>query len=344
MYLADRDIRGLLPTMDVKTDNEEFPFLPDQQVQPCSIDLRLSNVFWIPTKRTTVDLRRPQLLEISPRHYWKRVVLKRGECLTIKPKELLLARVYESFTMPAEYAGKIGGRSSFARMGLMVHCSADLINPGFRGHVPMQLVNLSHNPIKVFPYLPICQLHLVKLTSIPQKLYGEVELQSKYMDDDGGPSYWWRDKRVKQLQQAMGEVDIAATIQNEVIRLIGDQDIEVFERLEELVAKMPHASFENAEALLENFSRSEDRRRFWLKLLRGGITALFPLMLSVSLGSMVEQPIGFWHKVFWIATAISLPLSFVAFRTELGGFLGNKELRQIKRGQEAQKILNHTIT
>lgn len=221
MYLCDRDIIELLPQLKICTDNKDFPFVPDEQIQPCSIDLRLSNVFWIPARRGAIDLRKSRLLELSPRRHWKKVVLKPGESITIKPDRLLLGRIYEKFAMPVQSAGEIEGRSSFARMGLMVHCTGDFINPGYRGHMPLQLVNLGPNAIKVFPYVPICQLKLVRLSGRPARLYGERELQSKYMDDDGGPSYWWRDKRIRRLQKTLGEIDIAIAIQNSILDTIG---------------------------------------------------------------------------------------------------------------------------
>jgi len=331
MYLIDRDIRGLLEQMDICTDNEEFPFLPDEQIQPCSVDLRLSNVFWVPTRRATIDLRKSRLLELSPRRYWKRVVLRSGECITLKPGKLLLGRIHEKFTIPVECAGKIEGRSSFARMGLMIHCTGDFINPGYRGHMPLQLVNLGSNAIKIFPYLPICQMKLVRLSGKPERLYGERELQSKYMDDDGGPSYWWRDKRMKKLQEKLGEVDIAIAIQDDILETIGVQEPELIERFERLVGEMPGADLENAEALLDSFAKSEDRRRFRVRLAKAVLSALFPFFLSISLGCLVEQPIGPIHIAFWIATVIALPISWCAFRFELGECLGEKELWRIRQ-------------
>lgn len=330
MYLCDRDIRALLPQMDICTHDPGFPFVPDEQIQPCSIDLRLSNVFWIPTRRGTIDLRRSRLLELSPRRYWKRVVLRLGESITIRPGHLLLGCIYEKFTVPTECAGKIEGTSSFARMGLMVHCTGDFINPGYRGHMPLQLVNLGPNPIKVFPYLPICQLKLVRLSGRPDHIYGERELQSKYMDDDGGPSYWWRDKRIKQLQQTLGEVDIALTIQNNILDTIGFQEPEVLERFERLVAKLPSADLENANMLLDTFAKSEDRQRFRDRMAKSVLCALFPLFLSLSLGCLVEQPIGRWHIAFWVAAAISLPVSLLAYRYELGDYFGERELWELR--------------
>ncbi|MEW6621008.1 MAG: dCTP deaminase [bacterium] len=244
MYLCDKDIYKKLPEINFVANNSENPFVPDDQIQPCSVDLRLDNIFWIPRKRFTIDLRKTKLLEIEPRRYYKKVILNKGEHITLKPGKLLLGRIYEEFTIPNECAGKISGRSSFARLGIMIHLTGDFINPGYRGHMPLQLINFGNNPIKIFPYIPICQLQLVKVSDLPNRLYGVSELQSKYMNDDGGPSYWWRDKRIKKLQKALGEVNVAISIQESILQIIGKQEPEVIERLEKRLSKCSHDDLE----------------------------------------------------------------------------------------------------
>ena len=214
MYLTDTEIRARLLELSFVCDNPQYPFVPDDQIQPCSVDLRLSNVFWEPSRRSTIDLRKSHLLELAPRRYWRKRVLKFGDHITLRPGRLLLARVYEMFAIPNDCAGRIEGRSSFARLGLSVHCTGDFLNPGYRGHMPLQLINFSPNPIRIFPYLPICQLMLIPLSSSPEKTYGAAELQSKYMDDDGGPSYWWRDKRIQNLHKLLAQRSVEDRIQH----------------------------------------------------------------------------------------------------------------------------------
>lgn len=334
MYLIDKDIWEYLPELSFVSDNPEYKFKPDEQIQPCSIDLRLSNVYWVPTKHSAIDLRRARLLELSPRRYWKKVVLKPGECVTIKPGGFILARIHEIFTIPVDCAGKIEGRSSFARMGLMIHCTGDFINPGWRGHMPLQLVNFNPNPIKLFPYIPICQLKLVKLSGIPQRLYGERELQSKYMDDDGGPSYWWRDKRIKRLQKTFGDVDVSIAIQRDVLDTIGIQEPEVLERFDNCVREKRVCDIENAETLLDEFAKDENQRKLRDSLAKNALTSLFPFFLAISVGSFLEQPIGFWHYLFWLITCVSGPISYFALRYELGSYLTSKELWHIRQSSK----------
>jgi deoxycytidine triphosphate deaminase len=304
VYLTDNEIRERLGELEFVCDNPEYPFAPEDQIQPCSIDLRLSNVFWEPSRRSPIDLRRSQLLELAPHRYWRQRVLKLGDHITLRPGRLLLGRVYEMFVIPKNCAGKIEGRSSFARLGLSVHCTADFLNPGYRGHMPLQLMNFSPNPIRIFPYLPICQLMLVPLAQQPAKTYGAAELQSKYMDDDGGPSYWWRDKRIAQVQAIFRSSDIALETQEFLLRRIGVVDPEIIERFERFVEHMPSAKRESADTILDTFSRGEDRLRVRDRITKGASYALFGIFGSATVGSFFIRPFGLLHYFIWTVTAL----------------------------------------
>src|SRR5208337_5350450 len=98
--------------------------------------------------------------------------------------------------------------------------------------------------IRIFPFIPICQLILIKLTSLPSRLYGTEELQSKYMDDDGGPSYWWRDKRIRALQQVFTEKSVELFVQERILEKIGIQEPEIIERFERFITKKPGITHE----------------------------------------------------------------------------------------------------
>lgn len=258
MYLSDKDLKENWKELNVECDRTDCNDDCESHIQPSSIDFCLSNIFWEPIKRKAIDLRKRALLELAPRRYWKKKVLRKNEYITLKPGKLLLGRVAAKFTIPKDCAGKIEGRSSFARMGLGIHCTCDYINPGYRGHMPLELYNYGPNPIKIFPYIPICQLILIRLSSETNRLYGVEELQSKYMDDDGGPSYWWRDKRIKSLQKVFSDKSVEIFVQEQLIEKIGVQEPEIIERFESLVEKKPEISNENADLLLEEFTKSEN--------------------------------------------------------------------------------------
>ncbi|TAL51157.1 dCTP deaminase [Patescibacteria group bacterium] len=251
--------------------------MPEEQIQPASIDLRLDSVFWRQTSRSTIDLRRSKLLELSPRRYWTKSHLDPGECVVLKPGQMVLGRTFEVFTIPTTCAGKLEGRSSFARMGIAVHCSADFINPGYRGRMPLQLINHGKAPVRIFPHIPVCQLVLVKLSSEPDRAYGARELSSKYMDDDGGPSYWWRDKRIRGLQKAIGEHDVAQHIQDAILDIVGHREPELIERFESTVNRMRVGELSNADDVLDRFARYEDHRRLVSGIRRGVLVGAAPV-------------------------------------------------------------------
>jgi deoxycytidine triphosphate deaminase len=309
VYLADRDIRDLLPDLAIRTEHPEHEFDEGEQIQPCSIDLRLSNVVWRRRKAhwarrwlrrgPTVDLRKSHVEEIDPRREWRKVVLTDGESVTIRPGEVLMTRIYERFRIPDGFAGKVEGRSSYARIGLAVHCTGDFINPGWSGFMPLQLCNASPFPIKVLPYLPICQLMIIRLSSEPERTYGDEELASKYVNDDGGPSYWWRDRSVKELHSRLGNANVPVGIQNEIVDIVRFEDAELLERFERFVGRKRTGEVENADSVLDEFARKEGRRR-WLDRAMG---FPFAVGLAFSLGLLLVayEP---WHIGVWAATLL----------------------------------------
>jgi deoxycytidine triphosphate deaminase len=334
VYLADRDIRALLPELGIEGPDPDRPFSPDQ-IQPCSIDLRISNVFWKPSRRRrlsrrlllwrrayVVDLRRSGAHDLDPLRDWKRLQLAEGDALTIKPKEVLMARVYERFRVPPGYAGKIEGRSSFARLGLAVHCTGDFINPGWHGYMPLQLFNAGPYPIRVTPYLDICQLMLIPLTALSQRNYGDPDLQSKYVNDDGGPSLWWRDRRVRELQRRLGERHATERMKREVIDLVRFTDVDLFERFEDFVAKQKIGDIDYGAQLLERFAEKEDRRRLIDSLALGSNLVLLPALI----GSLF-LPFSLLTALLGLLTLLGVLGGLRGYFRRDGGYLGRKELR-----------------
>ena len=108
MQASDRQIRELLSRLDFATEPGFSAFSAAEQVQPASIDLRLSGVFWKPLRLFTIDLRRSKLLEISPRRYYRKVQLEQCESIILKPRELLLGRTLEEFSVPNGFAADLG--------------------------------------------------------------------------------------------------------------------------------------------------------------------------------------------------------------------------------------------
>jgi deoxycytidine triphosphate deaminase len=337
VYVSDHELRGLLGEMDLggADDGAAAAFDPDTQIQPCSIDLRISNVFWKPSRRRrivrrlgrrvgSVDLRHAGAHDLEPLRDWKQYVLEDGETLTIKPGGILMGRIHERFRIPPAYAGKIEGRSSFARLGLSVHCTGDFINPGWHGFMPLQLYNAGPYPIRVTPYLMVCQLMLIRLVSEPEQTYGDPGLQSKYVNDDGGPSKWWRDRSVLDLQKRLGEVHISGTLQVEILERVRFVDPEVLERLRDYVTHLQIGQIENRQALLENFARLEDRRRLADRV----AIAAVPVLAAAVLASLFALPIGIGHIVLYVLTVVAIFFGFRGYLRQDSGYLGHNELKQ----------------
>lgn len=331
MYLSDNQLREKWKELNIECDKVGCELDCYNQIQPSSIDLCLSNVFWEPVKKRIIDLRKSRLLELDPRRYWKKKVLRKNECITLRPGKLLLGRVAAKFTIPNDCAGKIEGRSSFARLGLGIHCTGEYINPGYRGHMPLELYNYGPNPIKIFPYIPICQVMLIKLTSIPSRLYGLEELQNKYMDDDGGPSYWWRDKRVRSLQQVFTEKNVELYVQEKLLAKIGIQEPAIVERFESLVERKPRISNENADALIDEFTCSEDRLRTKDKVIKGLAIAILPILAAAAIGVAFTEQITYLHYTLWAGTLFSLWPFIWALKDNPKEYLGATELSRLQK-------------
>lgn len=337
MYLADKDIRAVLPLMHLQCSHPNHGFDEATQIQPCSIDLRVSPIFWRPSRRRrlwrrlltrrehTVDLRRSQIQDLDPLRDWKKVELQEGESLTLKPGQIIMGRIYERFRVPPGYAGKIEGRSSFARLGLMVHCTGDFINPGWQGYMPLQFYNAGPYPLRLTPFLDVCQLMLVRLTQESERTYGDAELQSKYANDDGGPSLWWRDQRVRALQTRLGEVHATERMQQQIVSLVRFEDPDVLERFQDYVRRSRVDDVESADALLEAFAVREDRRRLLDKLALGAPAVL----LGTALGSLFAD-VWPWQIVAWLVALASAAPAFLACIRRDSGYLGATELKKAR--------------
>lgn len=146
-------------------------------VQPASYDVRLGNVFQIPRNHgtTIVDTGNQETFK----DLMERVELGEGEVLAIHPGEFILGCTLERVNIPHAIVARIEGKSSLARLGLMVHVTAGYIDPGFRGSVTMEMANMLRVPIIVRPGMAIAQLSFDSMSSAAAEPY-----QGRYQDDD----------------------------------------------------------------------------------------------------------------------------------------------------------------
>lgn len=298
MYLVDKEILGRLADLEITGTRASLPFDASAQVQPCSIDLRLDGRYWKPARKSVVDLRKTFVDRVRPRRQWRAFTLQDGEYITLRPGQTFFGRVYESVTMPPQLAGKIEGRSSFGRLGLSVHCTSDFINPGWRGHMPLQLHNAGPFPIRITPYIPICQLKLIKLAQQPERLYGATGLSSKYVEnnaDDGGPSYWFRDDRISKLHDSLVSRGGNLAIEARMKVLTDGREVEILEKFQTFLEGLPAREIENADHVIERFAKRERRRKTFRDAVRWFTGGLASILVALA----IENAVG--DGVSWLA-------------------------------------------
>lgn len=174
MVIVDKDLRELIQDriIVIMSVERNLPFNPVAQIGPGSIDLRLS-----PTVRRYKE--EISCTDLSTKGDTELVELDPEQDFVIQPGELWLATTLEVVMLPSNIAGLITGRSSIARLGLLVQCSQDFIQPGHAQLIPLQLINITTRPIKIKPYLSICQLALLYTTSNASIPYSQRE-DAKY--------------------------------------------------------------------------------------------------------------------------------------------------------------------
>lgn len=305
MYLSDNDIRMYLDLFRFECRLEKHPFLPESQIGPASVDLRIDTVFWQVNKKTrrwggltlglqgrrpeTIDLRQQDIYEAQPALHWRRKDLAPGDTFVLRPGESIMGRTYEMFSIPPGMAGKLSSRVSYSRMGLLIHCGNDFMNPGWRGHQPLQLVNLSGLPIRIGPLFPVAQVSFVPLTSLSAKIYQNTD---SYMNDDGGPSKWWRDTAVKRLIEDHGQDNLPRPVSDVINRYIRFGLFSDFQ-LQRLITFRDSArvdSYTDGHVFLEKFAFLEQQERTRRRFQKYAVTVIFPL-LAVPIGNTIwESP------------------------------------------------------
>jgi dCTP deaminase len=136
------------------------PFIPEN-VEPSSIDLRLSNELLVPDldRCACVDLNDP------PPDFMERVTIDEDDGYVLRPGEFVLGSTEETVTLPPHIVGKIEGKSSIGRFALIVHVTAGFIDPGFRGQLTLEMVNLLGVPIILRPGKKVCQVAFAYMDS-----------------------------------------------------------------------------------------------------------------------------------------------------------------------------------
>ena len=176
MLMSDRHIRASIEAGEIGLEPLEMSLL-----QPSSFDVRLDRFFrlfdnhkyaYIDPAEDQSDL--TQLIEVDPK-----------EAFILHPGEFVLGSTYEFVTLPDNIAARLEGKSSLGRLGLMTHSTAGFVDPGFKGHVTLELANVSNLPIKLWPGMKVGQLCFFQLSSPSETPYGSEKYNNRYQGQRG---------------------------------------------------------------------------------------------------------------------------------------------------------------
>ena len=176
MLLSDRDINAELGAGRITLTPSE-----PSMVQPSSVDVRLDRYFRLfdNHKYAVIDPAQDQpeltrLIEVDPE-----------EGFILHPGEFVLGSTFELVGLADDLAARLEGKSSLGRLGLLTHSTAGFIDPGFEGHITLELSNVSTLPIRLWPGMKIGQLCFFRLSSPAERPYGAGATFSRYLGQRG---------------------------------------------------------------------------------------------------------------------------------------------------------------
>jgi len=176
VVLSDRTIERLIDEGRIGID----PYDPEL-LQPSSVDVRVDRFF-----RVFHNARYPYIDVKEPQEELTELVEVDGERpFILHPGEFVLGSTYEVCTLPDDIAARVEGKSSLGRLGLLTHATAGFVDPGFSGHVTLELANVATLPIKLYPGMKIGQFCFFRLSSPSEHPYGSEKYGSRYQGQRG---------------------------------------------------------------------------------------------------------------------------------------------------------------
>lgn len=178
MVLSDRDIKKYLKAGKIKITPK-----PDlgTALGSCSLDLRLGNTFAI-----FEHSRYPYIDPFDQKKssdFTKEVIIKDNRPFILHPGDFVLATTIESFELPDDLLARLEGRSSLGRLGIVVHSTASIFEPGWRGKVVMEMGNLGRMPVALYPGMRVCALTFEQLSSKAEVPYNRKK-KAKYINQN----------------------------------------------------------------------------------------------------------------------------------------------------------------
>src|SRR3954453_2962658 len=182
MVLSDRTIARLIDEGRIVIDPYDESLL-----QPSSVDVRVDRLFRVfrNNRAPYIDVKREQdLTEL--------VEIDGDEPFILHPGEFVLGSTLERGALPDDLVARLEGKSSLGRLGLLIHSTAGVIDPGWDGHVTLELSNVAHLPITIYPGMKIGQISFGQMTEPATPPYGSEAIGSKYKGQRGPTAsrYW----------------------------------------------------------------------------------------------------------------------------------------------------------
>jgi dCTP deaminase len=173
MVLSDVDIRRYIEQGKISVT----PALPPEQFGSCSVDFRLGSEFSVfeHSKHAFIDLREKTAIQ----ELMRTISVPPGEPFILQPGEFALAITEERLELDADVLGRLEGRSSLGRIGIIVHGTAGLFDPGWRGKATLELSNLGRMPVALYPGMRICSFTFEQLSS-PSSIPYYKKASNKY--------------------------------------------------------------------------------------------------------------------------------------------------------------------
>ena len=176
MILSDRTIREELAAGRIVIDP-----LDESCIQPSSVDLHLDRFFRVFLNHHT------RVIDVKERNddLTQTVEIEQEKAFVLHPGEFVLGSTFERVAIPVDLVGRLEGKSSLGRLGLLIHSTSGFIDAGFEGHVTLELSNVATLPITLYPNMKIGQISFLRMTTAADVPYGSSKLGSKYKGQRG---------------------------------------------------------------------------------------------------------------------------------------------------------------
>lgn len=176
MILSDKDIK-----LELEKKQLEIAEITEDQIGSCSVDLKLANKFMV--------FKHADITHVDPRHInrealMSEIIKDNDKPFIIHPGEFVLGSTKERVKVPNYLVGRLDGRSSWGRLGIIVHSTAGSVQPGWNGQLTLEIANISKLPVALYPDMKICQISFHQLTSDAQTPYDKKH-NAKYSNQVG---------------------------------------------------------------------------------------------------------------------------------------------------------------